>query len=442
MKLHKYTKFKDLKIKWLPAIPENWSTNRISYTTYVKGRIGWQGLKSDEFIDEGPFLVTGTDFDNGEIIWKNCYHIAEERFNEDSNIHLMEGDLLITKDGTIGKIAIVKGLPDKATLNSGIFLTRPINNDYNVTFMYWVLNSSIFLNFIEYTKLGTTISHLYQHVFNKFIFPLPLLAEQLSIAAFLDRETARIDALIGKKKKLIELLKEKRTALITRAVTKGLNKEVKMKPSGIEWLGDIPEHWEVKRLKDISVKIGDGLHATPNYVDYSDFYFINGNNLEDGKIRITGVTRCVEEDEYSKYRIPLTNNAILLSLNGTIGNLAFYNQEKVIFGKSAAYIDLKQHICREFVLFYLESNVIQNYFGLSVTGTTIKNLSLFSVRHTNILLPPIGEQNEIVNFIKRELEIMESLSQKIGLAISKLQEYRTAIISAAVTGKIRVGDED
>jgi type I restriction enzyme S subunit len=210
---------KDSGIDWIGEIPEHWDTIRIKHVTYVKGRIGWHGLRSDEFIDEGPFLVTGTDFVNGRINWDSCYHISKNRYDQDSYIQLKENDLLITKDGTIGKVALVKGLKSEATLNSGIFVTRPLSNNYITDFMYWVLNSEVFTAFFEYMSNGTTIQHLYQNVFNEFAFPIPSLQEQQAIADYIDRETSQIDTLIEKTEQSIKYLKEYRTALISSAVT-------------------------------------------------------------------------------------------------------------------------------------------------------------------------------------------------------------------------------
>ncbi|MCS3924441.1 restriction endonuclease subunit S [Methanosalsum natronophilum] len=210
---------KDSGIEWIGEIPEHWDTIRIKHATYVKGRIGWHGLRSDEFIDEGAFLVTGTDFVNGRINWDSCYHISKNRYDQDPYIQLKENDLLITKDGTIGKVALVKGLKSEATLNSGIFVTRPLSNNYITDFMYWILNSEVFTAFFEYMSNGTTIQHLYQNVFNEFAFPIPPLKEQQAIADYLDNETSQIDNLIEKTEQSIEYLKEYRTALISSAVT-------------------------------------------------------------------------------------------------------------------------------------------------------------------------------------------------------------------------------
>jgi len=142
-----YPNYRESDIRWLGRIPRHWDIGRIKYSTYVKGRIGWQGLRADEFIDEGPFLVTGTDFKDGFINWNTCYHVSQERYSEDPYIQLREGDLLITKDGTIGKVAVVKDISGPATLNSGIFLTRPLSGEYITRYMYWVLQSSVFTGF-------------------------------------------------------------------------------------------------------------------------------------------------------------------------------------------------------------------------------------------------------------------------------------------------------
>jgi len=212
-------KMKDSGIEWIGEIPEHWDVTKIKYTTYVKGRIGWQGLKSDEFIDEGPFLVTGTDFKNGYVDWDTCYHISAERYDEAPPIQLKEDDLLITKDGTIGKLALVKNMPYKAILNSGVFVTRPLTNKYNSKYMYWLLSSTIFDKYIKFMETGTTIKHLYQETFVNFSYPLPNIKEQEQITNYLDIKIAELDEMKLKINEQIEKLKEYRQSLIYEAVT-------------------------------------------------------------------------------------------------------------------------------------------------------------------------------------------------------------------------------
>ena len=210
---------KESEVDWIGEIPKNWDSNRVGRTSYVKGRIGWKGLKSDEFIDVGPYLITGTDFNNGSIDWEKSYRVSQSRFEEDANIIVKNDDVLITKDGTIGKVVHVTDTPGPTTLNSGIFLTRPLNNSYLPRFFYWVLVSPIFSEFVGYSSNGSTILHLYQNVFVNFYFPIPPSQEQLQIVQHLDEKTAHIDSLIEMLKQKIELQKEYRQSLISNVVT-------------------------------------------------------------------------------------------------------------------------------------------------------------------------------------------------------------------------------
>jgi type I restriction enzyme S subunit len=233
-------------------------------------------------------------------------------------------------------------------------------------------------------------------------------------------------------------LQEQRTALINQAVTRGLNPQVQMKDSGIEWLGTIPEHWEISKLSKITEDIGDGLHGTPNYVDKSEYFFINGNNLVNGTVKLGETAKYVSEDEYRKYYIPLNDRTILLSINGTIGNIAFFRGEKVILGKSAAYIKCKDDSAKYFLSYLFQSFAMSRYFDLQVTGTTIYNFSLKSLRNTPIPLPPADEKSAIVQFLDKKCGEIDKSIQFQKDTITFVQEYRTAIIAEAVTGKIDV----
>lgn len=204
---------------WQPEIPNHWQIKKIKQTSYLKGRVGWKGLTSDEYLVSGyAYLVTGTDFKKKYIDWKNCYCVAEERYIDDPFIQLRENDLLITKDGTIGKLALVKNLDAPACLNSGIFLLRP-ENSYITDFMYWVLSSSVFNTFCDLSSMGSTIQHLYQNVFEEFAVGLPSIEEQVSIVKYLEEKISKIDALITKSQHTINLLTEHRQSLISAAVT-------------------------------------------------------------------------------------------------------------------------------------------------------------------------------------------------------------------------------
>ncbi|QLY39389.1 restriction endonuclease subunit S [Hujiaoplasma nucleasis] len=210
----------DSKYEWIKKIPAHWEIEKVARTTYLKGRIGWQGLKSTEFKTEGPHLVTGTDFNNGYVDWDNCVRVTEQRYEEAKFIQVQEGDLLITKDGTIGKVAIAQNAPEKVSVNSGIFVTRPLHNEYINKYFYYLMLSNVFKEFFQLTLTGnSTILHLYQGVFSQFRYPLPPKAEQIEIVNYLDKKTEEIEQLIQIKKDKIEKLNEYKKSLIYEAVT-------------------------------------------------------------------------------------------------------------------------------------------------------------------------------------------------------------------------------
>lgn len=213
-------KMKDSGIEWIGEVPEHWGAYRIKYNTFLKGRIGWQGLKASEFIDEGYCLITGTDFDNkGGVNWDTCYRISKERFYEDRLLHVKEGDILITKDGTVGKLALIKQLPEPASLNSHLLIVRQTSIIMNNYFLYYCLLCSIFKEFTEYNQTGSIMNSISQDLFSYFKCYAPPITEQQEIASYLDKRCAQIDASISKAQKEIELLLEYKQSLITEVVT-------------------------------------------------------------------------------------------------------------------------------------------------------------------------------------------------------------------------------
>ena len=212
---------KDSGVEWIGKIPEGWNTIKIKFTSWLKGRIGWDGLKSGEFIEEGPYLITGTDFINGGINWDTCTHISEERFMEDELLHIYENDLLITKDGTIGKLAIVKNCPREVSLNSGVMIIRNTNKwKYLDKYLYYILSSEQFYLWYGLSQSGnSTIKHLYQGQFYDFEFTYPNLNEQKKISDYLDKKCVDIYKLIEIKKQKIDQLDEYKRSLIYEYVT-------------------------------------------------------------------------------------------------------------------------------------------------------------------------------------------------------------------------------
>lgn len=218
--LNKNVELKDSEIEWIGSIPKHWNIKIIKNICSLKGRIGWEGLTKDEYISEGPTLITGINFKDGTIDWNACEHVSEWRFNQDKSIQIKNDDLLITKDGTVGKVALVSNCPEQVTLNSGVLLIRPLNKDYIQRYLYYVLLSDEFWHWFEIENIGnTTIVHLYQNRFSKFKIALPSLEEQKEIVEYLDNKCEQIDKIIEEKQKQIEKIEEYKKSVIYEYVT-------------------------------------------------------------------------------------------------------------------------------------------------------------------------------------------------------------------------------
>jgi type I restriction enzyme S subunit len=269
-------------------------------------------------------------------------------------------------------------------------------------------------------------------------FPLPPFPEQVDIVRFLHHADRRIRKYIHAKQKLIKLLEEQKQAIIHRAVTRGLDPNARLKPSGIEWLGEIPEQWKITKLARLTTQIGDGLHGTPKYVEESPYHFINGNNLTTGVIKVTPSTRCVSADELEKHKTPLNDSTMLMAINGTIGSVAYYRGEKIILGKSAAYINCRKELSRNYLFYFLQSAGVAVFFRREITGTTIFNLSLESIRKLSVALPPLAEQLTISSFLDQETAVFSDLIAKANLEIVLLREFNVRLTADVVTGKLDV----
>ncbi|HZW78627.1 MAG TPA: restriction endonuclease subunit S [Flavobacteriaceae bacterium] len=440
--MKQYDTYKDSGIEWIGEIPSHWGVKKIKHRCYVKARVGWKGLKSDEFLKDGyAYLVTGSDFKNDKVDWKECYHIDQERYEEDRYIQLQNEDLLITKDGTIGKLAIVNNIDKPACLNSGIFVVRSTEEDFSTEFLFWILKSKLFTQFNEYTSYGSTIQHLYQNVFVEFGFTFPSIDEQTAIATYLDRKTAEIDSLIADKKRLLELYEEEKTVIINQAVTKGINQEVKLKDSGIEWLGEIPEHWEVKRLSWCFGIIGSGTTPKAGKEEYyynGTFNWLLTGDLTDGEICETSkkITQKALDDHSSLKEYP--KDSIVMAMYGaTIGKLGILKIPTSV-NQACCVMGAPKHFYNIFA-FYLLLAARKEIINMSYGGGQ-PNISQELIKSFRVQVPPLDEQQSIVQYIEIECSRIESKIAKTEKLIDLLTEYRTALISEVVTGKVKVID--
>ena len=428
-------------IDWIGEIPTDWNIKRVKYLASLKGRIGWQGLTSDEYIDEGPFLITGIDFCNGGIDWENCVHITEERWAEAPEIHIHNGDLLITKDGTIGKVAIVDNLTTKASLNSGVLLIRP-QVDYDKKFLFWVLQSDEFWTWFKLKNAGnSTIVHLYQGDFAEFSYTFPMAEEQKAIANYLDAQCSKLDSIIADLEKQIDTLQKYKKSLITETVTKGLDKSAPVKDSGIEWIGKIPEHWEVKKFSYECERIGDIDHYMPDSVDEGIPYVMTGDFIGEGNDIDFENCKQISRQDYlrlSRKMKPMIND-ILFARYATIGTVRIVDTDKeFLVSYSCAIIRVKKTLFSKYVFYYLKSGAFYEEISKYINTNTQGNVGIDSIGRAKIPLPPVSEQELIADFLDEKCTQIDELLQIKQSQLNSIKRHKKSLIYEYVTGKKRV----
>lgn len=432
--------YKNSGIEWIGSIPSDWKLDKIKYMANLYGRIGWQGLTSEEYIDEGPFLVTGVDFCKGRIDWNNCVHISEKRWEQADKIQIKNEDLLITKDGTVGKVAIVSDLNGKASLNSGVLLID-LKDKNSKKYLYWVLCSDVFWTWFNYKNSGnSTILHLYQKDFNEFIYTIPELKEQKLIANFLDKKGSEINAIIEKIENQINLLKDYKKSLIIETVTKGLNKNVSMKDSGIEWIGEIPEEWDVSKIKYSLILMGSG--STPdssNPFNYDgEINWIQSGDLY-GKSYITETEKTITKyalhgnKSLKRYIAPFV---VVAMYGASVGNIAL-SQIDSYTNQACCVMKGDNSLDNKYLYYFLIAN--KHEMLMLAIGGTQPNISQQLIKNLTIIIPKFNDQLEIVEFLDKKCSEIDSVISKKERQLDLIKEHRKSLIYEYVTGKKRVG---
>jgi len=326
-------------------------------------------------------------------------------------------------------------------MGQDVCLLKKHEREHSSDFLQYVIRSQVVTEQLAILLIGSTFKRVNVEEIRNLMIPIPPSREQAAIASFLDRETEKIDGLVGEQRRLIEMLKEKRKAVISHAVTKGLNPHAPMKPSGVEWLGDVPAHWEVLRVKSVSTFITSGPRGWSERISEEGSLFVQSGDLNDFlEVEFAGSKRVQVENNAEAARTQLCEGDVVVCVTGAkTGNVAVCTAVP-----EAAYVN--QHLCLIrptqgilpiFLGMLLKSRLGQTHFELSQYGLK-QGLSLANVRESPVLLPPLAEQTAIVTYLKAEAAKLDALTAEAQHAIDLLQERRTALISAAVTGKIDV----
>lgn len=444
------TETKDSGVKWIGTVPADWTLLKMKHYSYMKGRIGWQGLTADEFIEEGPYLVTGTDFERGRVCWDRSYHISKKRYNEAVPIQLKVGDLLVTKDGTIGKLAYIDELPGKASLNSHLLVIRPVGGKYINRFLYWVLGSSVFQGYYELVSYGSTMDSLSQEKIGEFEFYAPPIDEQRAIAIFLDKECGKVDSIVADIERQIEILQAHRISLVTEAVTKGLDPTISMVDSGIDWIGSIPDGWKVSRIKYLidtehPYPIGDGDHGITKADDYltEGIPYIRVLNLTWGQGLSLENMVYISEDMNEKIRnSTLRPGDLLIAKTGaTIGKTAMVPDWMSISNTTShvGKITMPKTQDAEYYFYVLNSAVIQKQIeDIASMQSTRPELGIEGLKNLVVTVPPLTIQHEIATHLTECCSSINSVIDAKKQQLEMMSNYKKSLIYEYVTGKKRL----
>ncbi|MCO7557789.1 restriction endonuclease subunit S [Metapseudomonas otitidis] len=434
----KYPEYKDSGVEWLGAVPTYWESWKISHAFGELGSGTTPPTTEAEWYDNGtvPWVTTGELRES--VIWETKKLLAPTALSAFSALRLHPaGSLVIAMYGaTIGRLGIL-GV-DAATNQACCLLARPNKLHIKFTF-YWLLvfKQSI----IDLYASGGGQPNINQEIIANLKIPAPGVLEQTQIARFLDHETARIDALIEEQRRLIELLKEKRQAFISHAVTKGLDPTVPMKDSGVEWLGEVPAHWVVAGLKRFW-SVTDCKHITAEFVDEG----IPLASIREVQSRYVDLDNAKQTTEVFYRQLieggrELVAGDLIFSRNATVGEVAQVANWHPPFAMGQDVCVLKkqyQWLSSDYLQAVLRSPVVIVQLDNLMIGSTFKRVNVEDIRGLVVPMPPEKEQKLIADYLNSETGKFDSLLAECRGTIGLLQERRSALISAAVTGKIDV----
>jgi len=437
-----YPTYKDSGIEWIGEIPEHWEITRVKFeSTHVIDGTHFTPTYTDNGI---PFLRV-TDLNNKRIDLEKVKYISEEEHNSlIKRCNPQKGDLLLSKNGTIGLTKVITW-----DWVFSIFVSLCLikfKDSYSPFFFSYLFKSNFVDLQLSQNSKQSTVTNLHLDKIRELKILLPPIPEQKAIATYLDHKTALIDELIAKAEQKIALLKEQRSALINQAVTKGLDPEVEMKDSGVEWIGEVPKHWKNLSLKRVvSTKITDGPHTTPDFLD-EGVPFVSAEGVENGTINFQKIRGYISEEadkEYSKKCKPQYGDIFIVksgSTTGKVGYVETYQNFNIWSPIALVRINENYGISR-FIFYSLSSEYFQKQIQLSWSFGTQPNIGMGIIENLRVILPPSDEQKSIVQILEKRLVSIDKTLRKDKDRINLLLEYRQSLISEVVTGKISVLDQ-
>ena len=439
-----YPAYKPSGVDWLGDVPEGWEVKRLGMISeeLQTGPFGSQ-IHTEDYISEGIPLINPSNIVDGQIAPDEEISVSEETALRLGSHALLPGDIVLARRGELGRCAIVPENSPPLLCGTGSLRLRPKKELALPIFIAECIRTPRVREWLSLQSVGSTMDNLNAAIASRIQIPLPPLAEQRAIAGFLEREVGKIDDLVAETRRLIALLAEKRQATISAAVTRGLTPDAPLKPSGVDWLGDIPEGWEVVPLKHL-VSFSSGGTPSKERLDFWDgeLPWASAKDLKSEYLTDT-LLHITETAILEGAAVLEPAGSVLVLVRGMTLAKAFpvcLTACDMAINQDLKALRAGPRISNEFLAYSLRGLEAESLSRIDEAGHGTKALRMEAWTSMELALPPLAEQGEIVARLRQDLPQLDALTATASEAIALLLERRAALISAAVTGKIDVRD--
>lgn len=430
-------------IGWIKEIPQSWELNKVKYLATEPETLFLDGdwIESDVIVESGIRYLTTGNVGAGFYKDQGSGYITTKTFDELHCLKVFPGDLMISRlNEPIGRACIVPEGEDYYVVAVDNVILRP-NQAYDKKFIMYAMNTEGYAEHGNMIARGATMSRVSRSQLGQFWIALPKLKEQQQIASFLDAQCSKIDGIIADIEKQIETLQKYKKSLITETVTKGLDKSAPMKDSGIEWIGNIPEHWQVKKLLYECERIGDIDHYMPDSVDEGIPYVMTGDLIGDNNEIDFKNCKQISEQDYqrlSRKMKPILND-IIFARYATIGTVRIVDfAREFLVSYSCAIIRPKKSLHSKYLFYYLKSNAFYEEISKYINTNTQGNVGIDSLGRAKTPIPRMEEQIEISKFLDEKCADIEDVISMKEKQLDTIKQHKKSLIYEYATGKKRV----
>ncbi|MDB4758397.1 restriction endonuclease subunit S [Candidatus Poseidoniaceae archaeon] len=434
-----YPNYKNTHSKWIGEIPSHWTINKVKYLAeFVNGF----AFDSNSFVDEGVPIIRIGDIAKS-VNWEKTKKVPHEIADSTREYQLQLNDIVVALTGaTVGKSAIYQSTK-QALVNQRVAIIRT-NDNIQQQLLLYSIQSDYVMEQVKLLSYGGAQGNISHNDIAEIFIPLPPIEDQILVSKFIHNKIKIIDQNIRDLEKTVLLLEEKRSAIITKAVTKGLKSDIPMKDSGVDWIGDIPEHWFcAKNLRLVDVKGRVGWHGltTADYVDDGNYLLGASSISESGDFSLRRI-KYVPDEIYERDKTiqVIDGDILVVKVGATIGrSTVVRNLDRNATINAALFlVRPNQELYPEYFQYQLMSSHYRYQMDIQTAESAQGNLFKRDFVQMKTIVPPYAEQQEIAERIEKELSIIEDLITRITIQIDKLKQYHDAVISAAVIGKIDV----